>query len=138
MANPRAFVSFDYDHDMTSKNLFVGQGKDQSPTPFTVEDWSSKSALPEAEWQQAIKAKINRCNLLIVLVGKYMASASGVAKEITMATDQNVPVFGVYVNGADSTSTLPSGLPRSRTYTWTWPNVAAGIDMCMKEGKNKQ
>jgi len=29
------------------------------------------------------------------------------------------------------------GLARSRTYTWTWANVAAGINMCMKEGKNK-
>jgi hypothetical protein len=29
--------------------------------------------------------------MLIVLVGKYMTSAIGVAKEISMAEDQNVP-----------------------------------------------
>jgi hypothetical protein len=137
VADPRAFLSFDYDHDEKSKILFAGQAKDSSPTPFMVADWSSKSALPEAEWHKSIKEKINRCNLLIVLVGKYMATASGVAKEIKMATDQNVPVFGVYVNGGDTSSTLPSGLSRGRTYTWTWADVATGINMCMKEGKNK-
>lgn len=137
MADPRAFVSFDFDHDVTPKNLFVGQAKDKSPTPFAVEDWSSKSALPQAQWEALIKAKIAKCNMLIVLVGKHMASASGVAKEIKMASGANVPVFGVYVNGAGSTSTLPAGLPRNRTIAWTWPAVAAAIDQCMTEGKNK-
>jgi len=44
MADPRAFVSFDFDHDETSRNLFAGQAKKDSPTPFTVQDWSSRSA----------------------------------------------------------------------------------------------
>ena len=137
MAGPRAFVSFDFDHDQTPRILFTGQAKDKSPTPFAVEDWSSKATLPQAQWEALIKAKINKCNLLIVLVGKYMASASGVAKEIKMATDQNVPVFGVYVNGAGATSTLPAGLARGRTIAWTWPGIASAIDQCMTEGKNK-
>jgi hypothetical protein len=37
MSDPRAFVSFDFDHDERSKNLFVGQAKSESPTPFTIE-----------------------------------------------------------------------------------------------------
>ncbi|EEY41713.1 hypothetical protein VIJ_001665 [Vibrio cholerae RC27] len=41
--------------------------------------------------------------MLIVLSGKTMASATGVVKEIKMAKDQNVPVFGVYVDGANTT-----------------------------------
>ena len=87
MADPRAFVSFDFDHDETSKNLFCGQGKEKSPTPYTVQDWSSKSTLPQAEWERQLKAKINACNLLVVLVGKSMASATGVVKEIQFAKD---------------------------------------------------
>jgi hypothetical protein len=136
MADPRAFISFDFDHDETEKNLFVGQSKNSS-TPFSIEDWSSKSSLSQSEWEKIIKSKINKCYMLIVLTGKTMASATGVSKEITMAKDQNVPVFGVYVDGADTKSNLPSGLPRNRTISWNWQNIANAIDQMMTEGKNK-
>ena len=92
MADPRAFISFDYDHDSTEKNLFVGQSKN-SKTPFSIEDWSSKSSLPQAQWEALIKGKINKCNMLIDLSGKTMASATGVSKEIAMAKSQNVPGY---------------------------------------------
>ena len=136
MADPRAFVSFDFDHNLIEKNLFVGQAKKDSPTPFSVQDWSSKASLPQAQWERLIRDKINKSSMVIVLVGKYMATATGVAKEIRMAREQNVPVFGVYVGGANSSSNLPPGLPRSRTVTWTWENVGAWVKKCMSEGKN--
>jgi len=136
MANPRAFISFDFDHNETEKNLFVGQAKN-SKTPFSIEDWSSKSSLPQSQWEKLIKDKINKCNMLIVLSGKTMASATGVSKEITMAKNQDVPVFGVYVDGANTTSNLPSGLARNRTITWNWDSIANAIDQMMTEGKNK-
>lgn len=136
MADPRAFISFDFDHDETSKYLFVGQAKKDSPTPFTVSDWSSKSVLPQTQWEALIKDKINRCNLMIVLVGRSMATATGVRKEIQFAKDGNVPYFGVYVDGANSSSTLPTGLARNRVISWTWPGIAKAIDQMMAEGKN--
>ena len=136
MADPRAFISFDFDHDETSRMLFVGQAKN-SKTPFAIQDWSSKSALAQAEWEKVISAKIGKCNMVIVLVGKTMASASGVAKELAMAKLQDVPAFGVYVDGAGTSSNLPAGLPRNRTIAWKWDNVAAAITQMMGEGKNK-
>lgn len=136
MANPRVFVSFDFDHDETEKNLFIGQAKN-SKTPFSIEDWSSKSSLPQSQWERLIKDKINKCNMLIVLSGKTMASATGVSKEITMANDQSVPVFGVYVDNANTNSNLPQGLARNRTISWTWDSIANAIDQMMTEDKNK-
>lgn len=136
MADPRAFISFDFDHNETEKTLFVGQSKN-SKTPFSIQDWSSKSSLPQTQWEALIKDKINKCNMLIVLVGKTMASATGVAKEIKMAKDQSVPVFGVYVGGADTNSNLPEGLARNRTIKWDWDNIAAAVKQMMGEGKNK-
>lgn len=130
MPAPRAFVSFDFDHNLGEKNLFAGQAKSDSPTPFTVQDWSSKSSLPQATWEAEIKKKIGATDMCIVLVGKYMASAGGVAKEIRMATEQGVPVFGVYVAGANSTSNLPNGLPRTQTVPWDWNKIAAMVDEC--------
>lgn len=136
MANPRTFISFDFDNNETSRNLFVGQSKN-SNTPFNIEDWSSKSSLPQSEWEKLIKDKINMCNMLIVLSGKSMATATGVSKEIDMAKDQNVPVFGIYVDSANSNSTLPKGLQRNRTISWNWDNIESAINQMMSENKNK-
>jgi len=136
MADPRAFISFDFDHDEISRILFVGQGKKDSPTPFVIQDWSSKAALEEDEWEKKIAAKIAACNMVIVLAGRSMGSAYGVAAEIAMAKDKNVPVFGVYVDGATAASTLPSGLSTGRVIGWTWKNIAAAIEQMMGEGKN--
>ena len=41
---------------------------------------------------------------VIVLVGKTMASATGVAEEIAVAKGHDIPVFGVYVGGANDCS----------------------------------
>jgi hypothetical protein len=137
MADPRAFISFDFDHNETSRLLFVGQAKN-SKTPFNIEDWSSKAALAQSEWEEKIGTKIGCCNLMIVLVGKTMAGASGVAKEIAMAKERDVPIFGVYVDGAGTSSNLPAGLQRNRTIAWEWAGIAAAITQMMGEGKNKK
>ncbi len=136
MSNPRAFISFDFDHDETERVLFIGQSK-LSKSPFNIEDWSSKSSLPQSEWEKLIEEKINKCNMVIVLVGKTMSSATGVAKEISFAKANDVPVFGVYVDGANTVSNLPSGLQRNRVISWGWTAIASAIDQMMKEGKNK-
>jgi hypothetical protein len=136
MANPRAFISFDFDNNSTEKMLFAGQAKN-SRTPFNIEDWSSKTSLPQKQWEALIEEKINKCNMLIVLVGKKTYSATGVVKEISFAKSQNIPVFGVYVGGANSTTDLPSGLQRNWTIDWDWGSIANAIDRVMKEGKNK-
>ena len=136
MADPRAFISFDFDHNETEKTLFVGQSKN-SKTPFSIQDWSAKSSMPQSKWEAIVEEKIKKCNMVIVLVGKYMASATGVNKEIKMAKNNNVPVFGVYVGGANTTSNLPDGLSRTRVVKWEWDKIAEMIDKMMGEGKNK-
>tara|TARA_R110000868_G_scaffold77299_4_gene221507 strand:+ start:344 stop:754 length:411 start_codon:yes stop_codon:yes gene_type:complete len=136
MANSRAFISFDFDNNSTERLLFVGQAKN-SKTPFSIEDWSSKTSLPQKEWEDLIKVKINKCNMLIVLVGKKTSTAAGVVKEIAFAKSQDVPVFGVYVDRANATTNLPTGLQRNRTIAWDWAKIASAIDQVMEEGKNK-
>jgi len=136
MADPRGFVSFDIDHNEDEKKLFIGQAKNKR-TPFNFEDWSSKSSLPQNQWEKIIKDKINKCNFVVVLVGKFMVSATGVVKEIAFAKEFDVPVFGVYVSGAGTGSNLPDGLQRNSTIDWDWDKIASAINQVMKEGKNK-
>lgn len=136
MANPRVFISFDFDNNAGEKMYFAGQAKN-SRTPFNIEDWSSKAALPQKLWEALIEEKIKKCNILLVLVGKKTYTATGVTKEIHFAKSNDVPVFGVYVDGANTTTSLPDGLPRNRVIPWEWEKIASAIDQCMKEGKNK-
>jgi hypothetical protein len=56
MADPRAFISFDFDHDSDQRVLFAGQSK-HSKTPFSIQDWSSKEELAQSKWEAALKAK---------------------------------------------------------------------------------
>ena len=74
MTDPRAFISFDFDHDDDIKILFAGQSSN-SKTPFSIQDWSAKSSMPQSKWEEMVEDKIKKCNMLIVLAGKYMASA---------------------------------------------------------------
>ena len=136
MSTPRAFISFDFDHNEKQKLYFIGQSKN-SRTPFSVQDWSAKSAMPQSQWEQIVEDKIKRCNMVIVLVGRNMSSAVGVRKEIEMAARNNVPVFGVYVDDANYLSNLPISLARSRVVNWQWDKIAEKIDQMMQQGKNK-
>jgi hypothetical protein len=135
MADPRAFISFDFDNNSTEKLLFAGQAKN-SRTPFTIQDWSSKESLPQPQWERLINGKIASTNMLIVLVGRNTYLATGVKKEIAMAKANNVPVFGVLVGGATTLTTLPAGLASGRVIAWDWGKIASAIDQVMKEGKN--
>lgn len=136
MSDPRAFISFDFDHNESEKNLFIGQSKN-SKTPFSIQDWSAKSSMPQNQWEKIVEEKIKKCNMVIVLVGKFMASSIGVKKEVKMAKENNVPVFGVYVGNANTTSNLPEGLSRSRVIKWEWEKISDMIDQMMNQGKNK-
>ena len=136
MNNPRAFISFDFDNNETEKHLFAGQSK-HSETPFNIEDWSSKSALPQAVWESMIEDKIKKSNMVIVLVGRSTYNATGVKKEIAFADKHNVPCFGVYVSGAGAFTTLPVGLERSRVISWGWDSIASKVSQMMREGKNR-
>lgn len=131
---PRTFISFDYDNNHGHKVLFAGQAKN-SKTPFDIADWSSKSELPQATWEAQISNKISRCDIMIVLVGRSAGSAIGVHKEIAMAQKHGIPYFGVYVDGAGTSSTLPKGLVHGRVTTWEWGNIASAIEQVVKEGK---
>lgn len=136
MSIPRAFISFDFDNNEKQKKYFIGQCKN-SRTPFSIYDWSAKEPMKQSEWEQIVEDKMKKTNMCIVLVGRHMKSATGVNKEIAMAKKNNVPVFGVYVDDANSTSTLPIGLQRNKTVAWNWVKIADMIDWAKDEGKNK-
>jgi len=137
MNTPRTFISFDFDNNSDHKLLFAGQAKN-SRTPFSIADWSSKEALPQSTWEQRISEKISKCDLMIVLVGRQTAWATGVEKEIRFAAYHKIPVFGVYVDGAGTMTALPSGLSRNMVTTWSWDNIAQAINIVLGRSTNSR
>lgn len=84
------FISFDYDHDRVVAK-FLGQQLRQSPR-FQVENWSMKEAAPQRLWKEEARSRINRSDVVLVVVGKHTHRAPGVLAEVQMARMAQPPV----------------------------------------------
>jgi hypothetical protein len=110
MAKKRVFISFDYDNDQGQKHLLVGQAK-LPDSPFELADWSSKEHLT-GDWKAKIKAKLAYVDVVCVLCGKNMASATGVAQELSMAKELGKEYF-LLAAYSEGTMTKPSSASTS-------------------------
>ena len=119
MPKKRAFISYDFDRDKILKDFVIGQAK-LPDSPFDAADWSMKEAAPQSNWEAEAEARIRRCDVVIVMVGSYTYSASGVLKEVAMARRNNKPI--VQIIGYRDTS--PKAVPNAGTlHKWSWANL---------------
>ncbi|AIZ56881.1 hypothetical protein Mpt1_c10080 [Candidatus Methanoplasma termitum] len=118
----RAFISFDYDHDLEIKEALVGQAK-LPDSPFSIVDVSIKEAI-DTNWKEYARKKIKSCDVVVVLCGKHTNGAKGVTAEISIAQEENVPYF--LLKGHKNESVRPVGARNSdKMYDWTWDNLKA-------------
>jgi hypothetical protein len=117
----RAFISFDYDNDARQKDLLIGQSKNPD-SPFVIHDWSLKE--PSSDWRARARRQIRASGLVIVLCGRNMGTATGVAVELSIAQEESVPYFllAAYSSGSNKPTTAK---PSDKLYEWTWPNLKA-------------
>lgn len=115
----RAFISFDYDHDARLKDLLVGQAKYPN-SPFEIADWSIKIASPT--WRTEARRRIRAAGLVIVLCGHHTDTAAGVAAELRIAKEENVPYF-LLAGYKDSVRRPMSADSSDKLYKWTWDNL---------------
>ena len=132
----KVFVSFDVDNDEVEKQLFEGVIFNSSLS-LVVAGWSARSSMKPERWDTIVSNKIEQCQVLVVLAGRQAARASNISKEIAMARELAVPVFGIYVNGAGRGTNLPTGLAISRTLLWDWGRIDQAIKLGLREGRNK-
>ena len=120
----RVFISFDYDNDARLKDLLVGQAK-YPDSPFEIADWSIKTASPA--WKDEARRRIRAAGLVIVLCGHHTESATGVATELRIAKEENVPYF--LLAGYQDAVELPTSADSSdKLYKWTWENLKSLIE----------
>lgn len=135
MVKPLAFISFDLEHDADERAFFCDQ-LTNSPSPFSVDDWSTPPGQAGSDREKAIKGRLGRCDLMIILIGRETASSVNVKTEIDLAMKANVPFLGVLVGGADESTDLPAGLAHDRVAPLDWLRVASAVDQLMGEGKH--
>lgn len=117
----RAFISFDIDHDDGAKKMLAGQAK-LPDSPFEFKDNSVKYHLT-GDWEQKVRRRMDNVDVVIVLCGTQTHTATGVAKELTVAKDKNKDYF-LLAAYSDKTCTKPKSATSSdKVYKWTWPNL---------------
>lgn len=121
----RAFISFDYDHDLDLKTMLVGQAKNPD-TPFNISDFSIKEAI-SSNWKDKARTRIKGCDIVIVICGEYTHTASGVSAELEIAQEERVPYFLLW-GRSDKNCTKPVKAKSSDDiYKWTWDNLKSLI-----------
>jgi hypothetical protein len=126
MAKKRAFISFDYDHDLDLKNLLAGQAK-HPDTPFDIVDMSIKEVISTG-WKAKARTRIKGCDVVIVICGEHTNSAIGVAAELEIAQEESIAYFLLW-GRSDKTCVKPtSAKTDDKMYKWTWDNLKALIN----------
>lgn len=117
----RAFVSFDYDHDLDLKTLLVGQAK-HSDSPFEIADYSVKEPLT-GDWKAKVKERIKLVGVVIVMCGAHTDTATGVSAELEIAQELGKEYF--LLNGRSGMTCKKPKAARSsdKIYNWTWDNL---------------
>jgi len=115
----RVFVSFDFDNDRTLRDFIVGQSRNPD-SPFEVADWSMKERAPQRSWEDEARERINRSDVVIVMVGKHTYQAPGVLKEVKMAREAGKPIYQIIGYRDSSPTPVPDAGP---IRAWNWENL---------------
>ncbi len=126
MPKKRAFISFDYDHDLDLKTMLVGQSKN-SDTHFDISDFSIKEAISK-DWKEKARIRIKGCDVVIVICGEYTDIAPGVAAEIRIAQEEKIPYFLLWGRSERTCPKPKTTLATDKIYKWSWENLKALIN----------
>jgi len=114
----RAFISFDYDHDLDLKNLLVGQSKNED-SPFNIADFSIKEAISK-DWKDKARTKIKGVDVVIVICGEHTDTATGVSAELKIAQEEDVNYFLLWGRSGKTCKKPKAAKSTDKIYKWTW------------------
>lgn len=126
MSKKRVFISFDYDHDESQKNLLVGQSHN-ADSPFSITDMSIKEPI-KTNWKENARRRIKGCDVVIVICGTHTDTASGVSAELKIAQEEDIDYFLLCGYRERPCVKPKSALDSDKIYNWTWENLKKLIE----------
>ena len=118
----KVFISFDYDHDVSQKNLLVGQSR-LDDSPFEISDVSIKQE--ETDWVNKARQKIRNADVVIILCGYYTDTARGVDTELRLAREVGTKYYFLRAYNDKTPYKPKSAYSFEKVYDWTWDNLKA-------------
>lgn len=118
----KVFISFDYDHDVSQKNLLVGQSR-LDDSPFEISDVSIKQE--ETDWVNKARQKIRNADVVIILCGYYTDTARGVDTELRLAREVGTKYYFLRAYNDKTPYKPKSAYSFEKIYDWTWDNLKA-------------
>lgn len=126
MNKKRTFISFDYDHDVSLKNLLVGQSKNDD-SPFEILDMSIKEAIAY-NWKDNARRRIRSCDVVVVICGEHTDTATGVSAELEIAQEESTPYFLLHGYPDKVCKKPKTAKNNDKIYNWTWDNLKLLFD----------
>jgi len=117
----RVYISFDYDHDDDLKTLLVGQAKNPD-SPFAIADWSIKEPIT-TNWKATARQRIRAVDVVAVICGKYTNTATGVAAEVSITQEEEIPYFLLAGRAAGGNKKPTTARTDDKLYAWDWENL---------------
>ena len=130
MAKVKVFLSFEFDKDNELHHNFYAQAA-RGDSCHEIEDYSLKEAYqPHSDsiWLKKAKRLISCSDIVIVVTGQDVHNAPGVEKEVTIANQQDRPIF--QIRPKNSTGGPVSGA--GDEIPWKWKKIDAMISKCLK------
>jgi hypothetical protein len=121
----RVFISFDFS-EMKFEATALGRQLQQSPR-FDVQNWSLKEAAPERLWPITAEKRLNRSDVMVIVVNRNTWRAKGVLIEVRLARALGVPVRQIYPARCSRPTRLPA--PSSPATRWTHDNLETLISV---------
>ena len=129
MAKVKVFLSFEFDKDSELHRNFYAQAK-RGDSCHEIIDYSLQEAYRphDDSWLKKAKLQIFRSDIVIVVIGKDTHNAPGVKKEVTLANQQNKPIFQILPQDRADGKVDGAG----KVIPWKWKQIDAMISECLK------
>ena len=91
------FLSFEFDRDRSRRGAFIGQAKQLCK--FALKDQSLPAAVHDEKWRNAVKKRMQKSDVVIVLLGQDTHNAPGVKDELSLAGEVECPIVQLMPQG---------------------------------------
>ncbi len=116
------FASFEFDKDNELKNNFFRQAADHCN--HQVRSCSLRAAYPTDAWKAKAREAIQRCDVVVILIGPDTHNAPGVQTEVEIARSLGKPI--IQIQPQKRTHTGVRGI--EPTVRWKWQRINRELD----------